>query len=309
MGEPDRAHPPQADAGLRRSSRVVVRAARVRALPRPLARGHGRGGPGRPRKHRVATPAQLVRLVERCGFCYAFTEGDLPIPACFDHLATRSVDRMWGWMWTWKDELPEQGKIYYGKLLHGKPTFVALPFLPFFYAVHGRAGEDDDYLEDVRSGRITDTARRIYEALAHLGETQTKRLRAELGIESKQGRAEYAKAIEELQRLFYVTRVRAVGEGREDYNYTYDVFTRRYPDVVRRAARISSHEAMRAILGRALDLAGGLPQAQLSRVFGWPDERVERVVDELASDGKLVRVGVGRAALVVLPRLAKSVAA
>ncbi len=254
-------------------------------------------------KHRVATAAQLVRFVEACGFCYAFTEGDLPVPACFDHLATRSVDRMWGWMWTWKDELPEQGKLYYGKLLRGKPTFVALAFLPFFYAVHGRVGEDDDYLEDARAGRITETARRIYEALAQKGETQTKRLRAELGIESKEGRTEYAKAMEELQRLLYVTRVRAVGEGRKDYNYTYDVFTRRYPDIVRRAARISSRDAMRAILERALDLAGGLPEARLARVFGWDDERAARVVGELAALGKLVRIGSGRAALLVLTKL------
>ncbi len=261
------------------------------------------------RKHRIATAAQLVRFVEACGFAYAFTAGDLPIPACFDHLATRSVDRMWGWMWTWKDELPEQGKLYYGKLLKGKPTFVAFSFLPLFYAVHGRAGEDDDYLEDVRAGRITDVGRRIYEALAGRGETQTKRLRAELGIESQEGRTEYAKAIEELQRLFYVTRVRAVGEGREDYNYTYDVFTRRYPDVVSRAARVSSADAMRLVLRRALHLAGGLPEPQLARVFGWDEERTRRVVGELASEGKLARVGSGRAALVVLPRLVKSVAA
>lgn len=260
------------------------------------------------RRYRIGTAAQLLRFVDACGFCYAFTEGDLPIPACFDHLATRSVDRMWGWMWSWKDELPEQGKLYYGKLLRGKPTFVALAFLPFFYAVHGRAGEDEDYLEDVRAGRITDTARRVFEALQRMGETQTKRLRAELGIDSKEGRAEYAKAVEELQRLFYVTRVRAVGEGREDYNYTYDVFTRRYPDVVARAARISSHEAMRAILLKALELAGGLPESRLDRSLGWDGERTERLLLELEHGGKLARLGSGRDRVVVLARLAKSVA-
>lgn len=260
------------------------------------------------RRHRVGTATQLLRFVEACGFCYAFTEGDLPIPACFDHLTTRSLERMWGWMWGWKDDLPEQGKLYYGKLLRGKPTFVALSFLPYFYAMHGRAGEDEDYLEDVRAGRVTDTARRIYEALRARGETQTKRLRAELGIESKEGRGEYAKAIEELQRLFYVTRVRAVGEGREDYNYTYDLFNRRYRDVVARAARVSSHEAIRTILARSVELAGGLLERQVARAFGWDDERVGRIVAELEREGKLMRAGSGRDALLVLPRLAKSVA-
>jgi hypothetical protein len=260
------------------------------------------------KKHRISTAAHLLRFVDACGFCYAFTAGELPLPACFDHLATRSVDRMWGWMWEWKDTLPEEGKLYYGKLLKGKPTFVSLDFLPYFYAVHGRAGEDDDYLEDVRAGRITEVGRRIYETLVQHGETQTKRLRADLGIESKEGRNEYARAIEDLQRLFYVTRVRAVGEGRVDYNYTFDVFTRRYPKIVSRAARLQSGAAMRAILTRGLELAGALPEAKLATIFGWDDERAARLVVELERAGSLARIGEGRARLVALPRLAKAAA-
>lgn len=263
------------------------------------------------KRYQISTAAQLLRFVDACGFCYAFTlrTGDLPLPACFDHLATRSVDRMWRWMWTWKDELPERGKLYYGKLLRKKPTFVSLAFLPNFYAVHGRAGEDDDYLEDVRSGRLSEIARRVYEALAAHGETQTKRLRAELGITSKEGRNDYAKAMEELQRLLYVTRVRAVGEGREAYNYTYDLFAPRYPKVVSAAASLSSTEAMRAILARTLELAGGFPAALVARDFDWDEERVARVEADLVERGVAVRVGSGREALLALPRIARTFAA
>lgn len=261
------------------------------------------------RKHRVSTAAQLVRFVEACGFCYAFSATEDPVPACFDHLATRSVDRMWGWMWSWKDELPEGGKLYYGKLVGEKPTFVALSFLPNFYAVHGRAGEDDDYLEDARAGRLSDIARRVYEFLREHGESQTKRMRAELGIESKEGRREYQKAMQDLQRLLYITRVRAVGEGREDYNYTYDLFTRRYPAVVRASVKLSSVEAIRAILRRTLELAGAIPEARIPKLFEWEEERVARVIDELERDRALVRMPSGRERLLVLPKLAKRVAA
>jgi hypothetical protein len=263
------------------------------------------------RRHRVSTAGQLLRFVEACGFCYAFTlrEGDIPIPACFDHLATRSVDRMWGWMWEWKDELPEAGKLYYGKLLRKKPTFVSMEFLPTFYATFGRAGEEDEYLEDVRAGRINDIARRIYEALRERGETQTKRLRSALGISSAEGRREYAKAMEELQRLMYVTRVRAVGEGREDYNYTYDLFTRRYPTAVRAAGRLSSRTAMRAVLRRAIEMAGAVEERRVPSTFEWEPETARRVADELEREGGLVRLGAGAHSLLVLPRLAKDVAA
>ncbi len=261
------------------------------------------------RKHRVATAAQLVRFVEACGFCYAFSSTEDPVPACFDHLATRSVDRMWGWMWSWKDELPEAGKLYYGKLVGRKPTFVALSFLPNFYAVHGRAGEDDDYLEDAKTGRLSDLARRVYEFLRGHGESQTKRVRGELGISSKEGRTAYAKAVEDLQRLLYITRVRAVGEGREDYNYTYDLFARRYPEIVRAADAISSGEATRRILRRVLDLAGAIPERRVTALFEWDEDRLAHVVTELEREKVLARVGAGRECMLVLPRLAKRVAA
>lgn len=263
------------------------------------------------RRHRISTAGQLVRFVDACGFCYAFTgrEGDMPIPACFDHLATRSVDRMWGWMWEWKDELPEAGRLYYGKLLRRKPTFVSMEFLPIFYATFGRAGEEDEYLEDVRAGRVNDIGRRIYEALQERGETQTKRLRAALGITSVEGRREYAKAMEDLQRLMYVTRVRAVGEGREDYNYTYDLFTRRYPASVRAAGASSSRSAMRAVLRRAIEMAGAVEERHVARTFEWEPDVAGRIADDLERDGVLVRSGAGSQRLLVLRRLAKDIAA
>src|SRR5713101_4024522 len=80
------------------------------------------------RIHRVRNAEGLVAMVDAFGFCFAFTlrTGDAPIPACFDHLSTNSEDRKWGWMWGWKDELPEEKRLYYGKLLVRKPTFVSM---------------------------------------------------------------------------------------------------------------------------------------------------------------------------------------
>ena len=147
------------------------------------------------RRHRVRNADQLVAMVDELGFCFAFTEsGDVPVPACFDHLSTNDQDRKWGWMWGWKDELAEAKRLYYGRLLAKKPTFVAMRMLPVFYATFGRAGEPDDHLDDIRAGRLSDVARRVVEFLAQRGETQTKRMRAELGISSQEGRLQYAKA-------------------------------------------------------------------------------------------------------------------
>jgi uncharacterized protein YcaQ len=107
----------------------------------------------------------------------------------------------------------------------------------------------------------------------------------------------------------YVTRVRAVGEGREDYNYTYDLFTRRYPRVVQAAAGLSSRTAMRAILRRAIELAGSLDERRVARTFDWEAETVQRLADDLEREGALVRLGAGAHGMLVLPRLAKDAAA
>lgn len=258
------------------------------------------------RKYRVRNADQLVRMVDELGYCFAFTlrTGDAPLPAGFDHLSTNDEGRKWGWIWEWKDELAAERRLYYGTLLVRKPTFVSLTMLPTLYATFGRAGEPDDHLEDVRAGRLSDISRRIVDFLAASGETQTKRMRAALGIVSKEGKRDYDKAIDEVQRLMYVALVRAVGEGREDYNYTYDLFGRRYPEALKAAEQLSSADAMRALLERSLELAGALTVRQLERLFEWGDDRTARTIERVEGAGGLVRTARGRDTLLVLPSLA-----
>src|SRR5205823_2692586 len=137
----------------------------------------------------------------------------------------------------------------------------------------GRAGDTDDHIDDVRAGRLTDLAKRVVEYLAHRGETQKKRMRADLGIESKEGRGDLERAIEDLQRLMYVARVKAVGERSDDYNYTYDLFVRRYPESVKAAERYSSSEASTSLVKCLLEVAGGVTPKQIARLFDWDEER------------------------------------
>lgn len=258
-------------------------------------------------KHRVRSGEQLVKMVDAVGLCFAFTAAQgIPIPACFDHLSTSDTDRKWGWMWGWKDELPEEKRLYYGPVLARKPSFVSMKLLPVLYATFGRAGEPDDHVEDVRAGRLSDVARRIIEHVTQKGEQQTRRMRAELGITSKEGRTQYDRALDDVQRLMYVARVKAVGEGREDYNYTYDLFVRRYGEVVRAAEPIASADARVRILGRALELSGALTERQAAKLFDWGDEPLRRTLDRLVAERAAVRRGSGREAIVLLRRYAQA---
>jgi hypothetical protein len=258
-------------------------------------------------EHRVRNAGQLVRMVDALGMCFAFTSAEnVPIPACFDHLSTSDDDRKWGWMWGWKDELAEEKRLYYGPVLARKPTFVSMKLLPVLYATFGRAGEPDDHLEDVRSGRISDIGRRIIDFVTAKGESQTRRMRAELGITSKEGRGQYDKALDEVQRLMYVARVKAVGEGREEYNYTYDLFVRRYPEIVKQAEPIGSAEARDRVLGVAVGLAGGLTEKQAARLFDWGDADLRHAIDRLARRKALVRRPHGKEAILLLPTYAQA---
>ena len=255
--------------------------------------------------HRVRNGAQLIEFVNDVGFCFAFTAAEgLPIPACFDHLSTNDIDRKWGWIWGWKDELAADKKLYYGPILWRKPSFVSMKFLPLLYATHGRAGEPDDHLEDVKAGRLSEVARRIIEHVTVKGESQTRRMRAELGITSKEGRTQYDRALDEVQRLMYVARVKAVGEGREEYNYTYDLFVRRYPEVVRAAEPTSSAEARSLVLARAVELAGALTARQIDQLFDWGPQALGRAIERLEAERRVVRRSAGREAIVLLHRYA-----
>lgn len=276
------------------------RAARAPALSKDMEWALARHRERIAGRHAVKTAHALVKMVDALGLCFAFTgESAYPVPAAFDHLDTRSDGRKWEWMWGWKDELAENKRLYYGKLLVRKPTFVSMKMLPTFYATFGRAGDTDDHLEDVRAGRLSEIARRIIEFLAVNGETQTKRMRSALGITSQEGKSDYAKAIEELQRLMYVARVRAVGEGREDYNYTYDLFVHRYPETVRAAERATSADAMTTLLAHLLDLAGGVTERQVTKLFDWSEDRVAHAARRLEMKKALVRAD----GLLLLPTL------
>ena len=254
----------------------------------------------RTKRDRVKDADQLVALVDDVGFCFAFTaEPAFPVPGAFNHLATSDEGRKWHWMWEWKDELAAAKRLYYGKLLVRKPTFVSLRMLPLFYATHGRPGELDDHQDDVRSGRVSELGRRIIEHLGQHGESQTKRMRAQLGVTSDDGRRQYGKAIEDLQRLMYVAHVRAVGDGREDYNYTYDLFVRRYPEAVRAAEPLSSSEASSALLAHLIAEAGAVTPRQVERLFDWDADQLARAAASLEAKGGFIRVGTS----LVLPEL------
>ena len=82
--------------------------------------------------------------MDAVGFCstfYRFPEG----VACLWEAVVGRARPRWprhshhddgvGLTWQLKDDLPAARRVYYGKLLHGRPVLVALDLLPAFYAL------------------------------------------------------------------------------------------------------------------------------------------------------------------------------
>ncbi len=222
------------------------------------------------RRFSVRTEAQCRRFVDALGFCYAFTPGPGGIPGLFDVLGTRSVDRMWSWAWSWKDSLATRKRVYYGRVLRRKPTFISLAYLPHFYALSGNVGEPDDYLVAYRAGHLSLLAREVFEHVQRHAPINTWALRRHfVSTGSGSSGSRLHRALDELQGRFLIAKVAEV-EGRGNYAYIWDTFARWMPDVITAALRITSEEAAGVILRGYLKIVGGATPQQVQDLFRWP---------------------------------------
>jgi len=223
-------------------------------------------------RYRVRTKRQTLRFVEALGFCYAFTSGPGDLPGLFDVLTTRSVDRMWSWAWRWKDELVTERRVFYGRVLRRKPTYISVHYLPHFFALSGNVGERDDYLQAYREGRLSLLAKSLFEYVQAQGPCSTWELRRAFVSRGDRGGA-FHKALSVLQETFLLAKVGELERG--SYSYVWDTFVRWMPQVVRAAGGISAQQAAAAVLDRYLQTVGAAPPRAVRGLFEWPTSTLE----------------------------------
>ncbi len=231
--------------------------------------------------HRVRMKRQALRFVDALGFCYAFTAGPGELPGLFDVLATRSIDRMWSWAWQWKDELATDRRVFYGKVLRRKPTYVSLAYLPHFYALTGNVGDPDDHLLAYRAGRLSLLAKDLFEYLRDHGPCSTWVLRKQfVGAPARSGA--FHRALSDLQERFLIAKVGESEGG--SYSFIWNLFDRWFPQIIQRAGRITTDEAAAAVLERYLRTTGAAAPATIAGLFGWSPRLVETARVRLAKD-------------------------
>ncbi len=216
--------------------------------------------------YHVRTKRQALRFVEALGFCYAFTPGPGGLPGLFDVLATRSIDRMWSWAWQWKDELATERKVFYGKVLRRKPTYISVAYLPHFYALSGNVGEPDDYLQAYRAGGLSLLAKDLYEYVRDHGPCSTWVLRKQfVGLQSRS--SAFHRALGDLQGRFLIAKIGESEGG--SYSFIWDLFDRWFPQVQHHAGKITTETAAGAVLERYLRTIGAAAATPTATLFGW----------------------------------------
>jgi hypothetical protein len=230
-------------------------------------------------RHRVRTKAGALRFVNAVGFCYAFTSGPGELPALFDVLATRSINQMWSWAWQWKDELASERRLFYGRLVRRKPTFISLEHIPHFFVLTGNVGEPDDYLQAYREGRLGMLAKDVFEYLRAHGPCSTWTLRRQF-ISGRARSGTLQRALVGLQEHCLIAKVGEVESG--SFSFIWDTFDRWMPQVIRAAGRVTSDTAAATLLERYLRTVGAATERTAARLFEWPPALFARAVEAIS---------------------------
>ena len=200
--------------------------------------------------------ASALAFVEDVGFCstfYRFADG---VPCLWEAVAGRAAPR-WprhshhdagiGLTWQLKDDLPAARRVYYGKILRGRPCLVALDVLPAFYALIRGGQRARDYRMEYEAGRLTLNGRRIMDALTADHPQYTRELRAScFMLEARQTR-EFERAMGELQQGLWVVKTEERYEP--SFSYRWDLLESWLPAAVAAGRRLSRTAAARTAGG------------------------------------------------------------
>ncbi len=212
---------------------------------------------------RVETAVEAEKLIESTGFIASMTDARRPGPSLYiavcgrrDAHMPRNVqkDPESSATWLLKDEVMRRGRVYYAKLAKGRTFFVAPRLIPHFNALWGISKKNE-------SSVLSANARAVLKILRREWEMATCDLRVESKIKE---RAEFTRALDELQRTFKVLPQEVLYEPW--FTYIWTVAEARFPREL--SLKIKKIDALREIARAYLDGAGMTLRGELSRMTG-----------------------------------------
>jgi hypothetical protein len=238
---------------------------------------------------RVKSEEQALAFVGEVGFCTAFTAGlevpclreaivgqrEPPLPHHIQH------DHAIGMTWRLKDVLTARRAVYYGKVIAGRPAFIAPRLLPAFLRLRT---ERTSYLAMFRRGTLGLCAKLVMDALRRRPIAATRELRLASGYSRPSKRAEFDRAMKELQEKFLVLKIE---ERYDPFTYIWSTTAHHWRDAIDEARKLRREEAAYRIVRRYFLVAAyGRPRT-LARLAGIEPKLVTYAVNRLVREKML----------------------
>lgn len=245
---------------------------------------------------RLKNVEDVVDYVRERNFIYFWPISGITLPSLWtavagDRPVANEHDDPGHVTWGWKDAMLDQRRWYYAKVLRKRATIIDLDFAPYFYALSENYGSfEDDYLTLYEQGRMTQEAKRMYDALLAAGPLDTVALRRVTHLTSRESDYRFNRALTELQTDFKILPIGIARVGGWNYAFIYDIVGRYYPELPEQARFISEAEARIKLVEAYFRSVGAAQVKDLTRLFGWKNQAAEKVASQLLQSG-LVRSG------------------
>ncbi len=240
-----------------------------------------------------------LTFVEAVGFCSTFFRFPEGVACLWEAVVGRARPR-WprrshhddgvGLTWRLKDELPAARRVYYGKLLRGRPVLVALDLVPAFYALVRGRQRARDYRTEYAAGRMSLTAKRLMDAMVRQHPQYTRELRANTFLLEPSRTREFERAMAELQQGLWV--VKSEERYEPTFSYRWELVEAWLPDLVAAGRRLSRTAALDRLLDRYTAGAVFTTRPRLRRLFGVPAAELNASLARLTGSGALHEVTV-----------------
>lgn len=240
---------------------------------------------------RISGERAALAFIEEVGFCAAFTAGmglpclreaiegmrEPPLPEHIQH------DRAIIMTWNIKDALPARKLVYYGKVLGGRPSFIARGLLAAFLRLRA---EPRGYRALYERGLLSHCAKLVMEALTRRGAAETKALKLTAGYAQPKMRGEFDRAMKELQEKFLALKIE---ERYDPFTYVWDTMEHRWGDALRAARTLAQNEAAYRVVRRYFEIAGFGNERAVARVLAIDQALVDGAARRLERELRLRR--------------------
>jgi hypothetical protein len=240
---------------------------------------------------RVTGEKSALKFIGEVGFCTGFTAG-LGVPCLREAIAGSREpvmpehiqhDYAIGMTWRIKDALPERRLVYYGKVIAGRPSFIARDLLGAFLRLRVEPG---GYRKLYAKGGLSHCGKLVMDTLTKRGAAETRVLKLSSGYAQPSRRAVFDRAMKELQEKFLALKI---GERADPFSYVWDTMEHRWPDAIAEARTITRNEAAYRIVRKIFETTAFMSERAIARIFSIEQSLVEGAARKLERERFITR--------------------